>query len=195
MTATSVLGKVTPRITKMIRADHTHVTMLFHKYQADASPEQKRSIVEAACLALEIHAQLEEETFYPALREVMSNEMLDKAKPEHDEMRRLIAQLRGMAPTDPAYDETFMQLVRAVLHHVADEESVLLPGAERLLRERLGDLGVQMTRRRIQLAGPHLGEMAVHSARAMPGRTMLFASGLLAGGYLLGRSIVNHRRH
>jgi hypothetical protein len=110
-------------------------------------------------------------------------------------MRRLIAQLRGMAPTDPAYDETFMQLVRAVLHHVADEESVLLPAAERLLRERLGDLGAQMTRRRIQLAGPHLGEMAVHSARAMPGRTMLFAGGLLAGGYLLGRSIVNHRRH
>lgn len=191
----SAFAKLSPRITKMIRADHSHVVLLFHRYEADAPPRRKHSIVEAACLALEIHAQLEEEIFYPALRDVAANEQaLSKSLPEHNEMRRLIGELRSMQPADPAYDTRFMALLRDVLHHVADEESILLPAAERLLPDRLNALGAQMTRRRLQLAAPHAGEMAVHSARAMPATTMLAAGGLIAGGYLLGRAL-QHRRH
>ncbi|CAG0945456.1 DNA nickase [Gammaproteobacteria bacterium] len=195
MDKATVLGKLSPSITKMIRADHSHVLLTSHKFSADASAGKKRAIVDAVCLALEIHAQLEDEIFYPALRDVDGgNEVLAKAKPEHDEMRRLIGELRGMAPDDAAFDALFMELMRDVTHHVADEETVLLPAAERLLAGRLSELGAQMTRRRLQLVRPHAAEMARNTARTMPAGTMLVAGGLLAGAYLLGRQL-EHRRH
>jgi hemerythrin superfamily protein len=179
----------------MIRMDHSHVMVTAHKFTADAAPDRKKAIVTAVCRALEVHAQLEEEIFYPALREACGDsEVLRKAQPEHDEMKRLVAQLRGMEPSDAGYDDTFMNLMRQVMHHVADEESVLLPAAEKTLADRLGMLGAQMTKRRMQLVAPHAGEMATATARAMPASTMLVAGGLLTGAYLISRGFAG-RRH
>ena len=192
---TSFADKLSPSITKMIRMDHSHVLVLSHKYSADASPGQKAAIVKSVCLALEIHAELEEEIFYPALREVdNADPVLDKSKPEHDEMRRLIADLRDMEPGDARCDTVFAELMRVVIHHVADEETVLLPAAERLLADRLGELGARMTKRRLQLAAPHAGDMAVNTVRALPVSTLLVATGLLLGVFLLGRGSAA-RRH
>lgn len=192
----TVIGKLSPSITRMIRLDHSHVMALSHRYLADAPAGKKQAIVKAVCLALEIHAQLEEEIFYPALREVAAGDpVLDKARPEHDEMRRRITELRAMAAGDERCDGAFAALMRDVLHHVADEESVLLPMAERLLKDRLGELGAQMTKRRLQLARPHAGELVAHNVRAMPASTMLVAGGLLAGAYLLGRHGTSHAAH
>ena len=196
MQTPALIGKLSPGITKMIRMDHSHATALFHKYEVDASPSKKQAIVEAACLALEIHAQLEEEIFYPALEACAAdNEALKQARPQHDEMKRLIAELRGMSASDERYDTTFMELVRDVLHHVADEETVLLPAAELLLKDRLGELGAQMTKRRLQLAAPHAGEMIVNSARAMPASTMVMGAALVAGGYLMARAMAPSDSH
>lgn len=192
----STLAKLSPSIVKMIRADHSHVFALLHRFHEDTSAQRKKAIVETACLALEIHAQLEEEIFYPALREVApDNEALKKSVPEHQEMRRVIERLRGMEPDDANFDVTFNELMRDVLHHVADEETVVLPSAELLLKDRLGELGAQMTQRRMQLSKPHIGQMIAGNARAMPaGTTMLMAGGLLAGGYLIKRAF-EQRRH
>lgn len=191
-----MMSQMSPSITKMIRMDHTHALSVFHKFQTDLSPDRKKAIVESVCLALEVHAQLEEEIFYPALREVAAdNEALQKAEPEHAEMKRLIGTLRSMQPTDPEYDLRFQELMRDVIHHVADEETVLLPAAELLLKDRLGELGAEMTQRRIQIAGPRMGEIAGNTLRAMPGTAMLMAGGLLAGGYLLTRAFHQQRRH
>lgn len=141
-----------PSITTMIRMDHTHVMAAFHRYHAATSWWRKRAIVELACTALEIHAQLEEEIFYPALAGVLhSDDTLEKSKPEHDEMRADIARLRAMHPRDAAFDARFMKLMREVMHHVADEETMLLPAAERALAAELSALGARMTRRRLQL--------------------------------------------
>jgi hemerythrin superfamily protein len=174
----------------MIRMDHTHVLATFHQYDSNASDQTRQALVNQVCLALEIHAQLEEEIFYPAVRSVAANnEVLNKSVPEHDQMRQLIGRLRDMAPDDLTYDSTFMELMRDVMHHVADEETVLLPEAERLLADRLNELGAQMTKRRLQLAAPHTGEIAINTVRTMPASSMLMAAGaLLAGGYLFKRS-------
>ena len=91
-----------------------------------------------------------------------------------------------MQPTDARYDETFMQLMRGVLHHVAEEETTLLPEAERLMPERLAELGRRMTHRRLQLAAPRAGEVAASMARALPTATVAAALGLLAAGLWLG---------
>ena len=192
MNAPDVFNKLSPPITGMIRMDHSHVMVTFHKYTVDAAAGRKKAIVNTVCLALEIHAQLEEEIFYPAMREVDGgSEVLGKSRPEHDEMRRLIAKLRSMDPLDAGYDDTFFELLRDVIHHVADEETVLLPAAERLLEDRLSDLGAQMTRRRLQLVAPHTSEIVLNTARAMPVGTIMLLGAILTGAVLVARRAVN----
>lgn len=183
-------NKLAPSITDMIRMDHTHVMATFHKFEPSASATTKEGLVKTVCVALEIHAQLEEEIFYPALRAVASgDEVLDKSEPEHDEMRQLITELQALTPADAGYDDRFLKLMRIVMHHVADEETTLLPMAERVLADQLGELGAKMTRRRLELAGPRAGEIAANHIKGMPATTMLMAAGgLVAGGYLLKRA-------
>jgi len=176
----SVLSRLSPSITNMIRIDHTHVLSTFHQYQSDSPDRVKKGLVDTICVALEIHAQLEEEIFYPALRAIAESDAVAKSVPEHDQMRRLIAQLHKLEPADEAYDKTVFELMNVVMHHVADEETLLLPTAERVLSDRLGELGAQMTKRRLQLAAPRSGEIAGGMARSLStGTLMAGAGGLL----------------
>jgi hypothetical protein len=185
-TRASRLSRASPGITTMIRLDHSHVIALLHRYRLGASPGKKQALAENACLALEVHAQLEEEIFYPALRGVLGgDQVLEKSVPEHDEMRRLIELVRKLQPGEQAYDDAFLELMRNVLHHVADEETKLLPAAERTLHDQLRELGMQMTRRRLQLLKPHAGQAVATTARAFPGFSMLAGAGALALGALL----------
>lgn len=183
----TVANTLSPTITNMIRMDHTHVLTTFHQYEMDTSPQTKKALVDTVCLALEIHAQLEEEIFYPAMRELAADTpIVAKSIPEHNEMRR-------MEPADPAYDKTFLELMRDVMHHVADEETSLLPDAERLLADRLGELGAQMAKRRFQLSAPHAGEIALSAVRGFPATSVVVAAGaLLAGTYLARRTFARH---
>lgn len=186
----TLTNTLSPTITNMIRMDHTAVLETFHQYEIDTSPSTKKALVNTACIALEIHAQLEEEIFYPAMRVVSTDKsVLDKSVPEHNEMRRLIALLRSMDANNPAFDRVFMDLMRDVLHHVADEETTLLPEAERLLGPRLSELGAEMTKRRLQLTAPRAGELASNTMRSFPASSMLVAAGaVLAGTYLAKRA-------
>ncbi|RZI42635.1 hemerythrin domain-containing protein [Herbaspirillum sp. HC18] len=190
---------LSPTITNMIRMDHTGVLETFHQYETDTSPQTKKALVNTACIALEIHSQLEEEIFYPAMRAVSTEKsVLEKSVPEHNEMRRLITLLRSMEATNPAFDHTFMELMRTVMHHVADEETVLLPEAERLLAPRLNELGAEMTKRRLQLTAPHAGEIAMNTVRGFPASSMLVAAGaVIAGTYLAKRAFEGqgYRKH
>ena len=190
----SLLSQLSPSITNMIRLDHTHVLTAFHQYEIGASERLKKGLADNICLAIEIHAQLEEEIFYPAMRVVADTEVLRKSTPEHDEMRGLIARLRNMPVSDPAFDDTFFELMRHVMHHVADEETVVLPAAERLIPEQLADLGAQMARRRLELAGPRAPELASSMARSMSvGSVIAAGSAALAGAYLLTRHTYGDR--
>jgi hemerythrin superfamily protein len=179
---------VIPGATSIIRMDHTHVLALFRRFRPHTSLARRQALVTNACLALEIHAQLEEEIFYPALREAVgTNEVLDKSVPEHDEMRKSITTLRGLSPTDARYEEAFHELIREVLHHVADEETVLLPLAEHVLSDRLGELGMRMNRRRVQLMKPRLNELAVTTAQSFPVLVGAAAVGVMLLGWLAVR--------
>jgi hypothetical protein len=175
----SLLHKIAPSATDMLRADHTRVLAAFHRYDVDGGPALKQAIVNTICLALEVHAQIEEEIFYPAMRGVDPG-VIDKSLPEHDEMHRRIASLRAMDPSSPQYDDNVMELMRNVMHHVADEETTLLPDAEKRMASRLGELGAVMTKRRLQLKAPRAGEMALNTARAMPKTMVLLGAGAVA---------------
>ena len=80
--------------------DHSHVLAQFHKLDPETNPTVRSGVLRSICAALEIHAQLEEEIFYPALRTAgIQTPVLDKSEPEHDAMRRLIERVRA-AGTD-----------------------------------------------------------------------------------------------
>jgi hemerythrin superfamily protein len=192
---TNLVSRLFPTATNMIRLDHTHVLSTFHQYKASAPSRVKKGLVNTICTALEIHAQLEEEIFYPEMRKI-DDERISEAIHEHSEMRRLIGLLRTMEPEARDYDETLSALMRDVMHHVADEETILLPAAEKHLADKLGDLGAQMTKRRLQLAGPRTGEIALDMGRAASGNTTAIAMvGLAAAGLLLARRSGHLRWH
>ena len=188
----AVVNRVTPNVTTMIRMDHSHVLALFHRYKTDTSSNRKRALVTSACLSLEVHTQLEEEIFYPALRKVITgDEVLERSETEHQHMRQIIGQLRERSAGEAAYgdatdDARFMDLMRIVMHHVADEETQLLPAAERLLKDELGSLAAQMTRRRIELLKPHAGEIAATTVRSFPAGAAAGAALFTAGAVALG---------
>ena len=170
------MNMLSPTATTLLRMDHTSVIAAFHRYKLTASPARRLALARAICLTLEIHTQLEEEFFYPAMRAFDGPEV-DKSHPEHDKMRGLIGRLRGMEPTDPAFDGTLMELMRSVMHHVADEETTLFPDAERLLGDRLGLRGAEITKRRLELMKPHAAEIAASKVQTMPVSTLLMAAG------------------
>ncbi len=183
----SIAKALVPSATSMIRLDHIHVMTTFHQYKASSRPQIKLGLVNTTCLALEVHAQLEEEIFYPAIRKVSDSQTIKKSIPEHAEMRRLIALLRGMEPEDSRHDDTYMELMRDVLHHVAEEETVLLPEAERLIPDELAELGNTMMKRKMQLVAPRTADIAMNLARALPGPSIVMLAGAAFAGMFLGR--------
>ncbi len=182
-----LIERLAPHATQLVRRDHTLVLETFHRYRASASPTVRQALAQSICLALEVHTRIEEELLYPAVREASDSDFLRRAVPEHEEMRRLIAQLRRMPPSDPDYDTTFLSLMRDVMHHMADEETDFLPQAERVLRGRLGELGAQMMRRRLALMAPRSADLAFNRVRAAPGRSLLLVAGLALGAAMMGR--------
>lgn len=187
------LKKLSPTITDMIRFDHSHVMLTFHQYKAEARPKVKKALAETLCTALEIHATLEEEIFYPAMRTIDGDDpVMLKSVPEHNEMRRLIADLRDTPSTDIRHEQLLQQLMRDVIHHVADEETVLLPQAERMLgKDRLAEMGAEMTRRRLQLAGPKAGKLIADTAVGFSGSTTALV--LAAAGAAAATLLLTHR--
>ena len=179
------LKQLSPTITDMIRFDHSHVMVTFHQYSKDKSPRVKKALADTICDALEIHATLEEEIFYPVMRKQDAKEpFIHEAEPEHDEMRRIIAELRRTGGADPRHDDLVMELMRDVIHHVADEETKLLPDAEAILgKQRLSELGADMNVRRMQLLGPKAGKVAREHVVGFSGSTAAMVVG--AAGALL----------
>jgi hemerythrin superfamily protein len=192
----SLVTSMLPSATNMIRLDHTHVLSTFHQYKASAPARVRKGLANTICTALEIHALLEEEIFYPAMRRVIQDDVILQSISEHQEMKRLITTLRRMEPQARDYDDTVMALMRDVIHHVADEETVVLPAAERDLADELGDLGVAMTKRRIQLVSPRAGEIALNMARAASGNKAALAlamASVMGGAFLIARSKIRAR--
>lgn len=187
------LNKLSPSITDMIRFDHSHVLVTFHQYTSTARNKVKKALADTICDALEIHMTLEEEIFYPVMRRLDPEEpMIIKAEPEHDEMRRLIRELRSCDASDDRHDSVLHELMRDQMHHVADEETVLLPQAERsLTADRLNELGSAMTRRRIELLKPKAGKLAKNTAVGFSGSTTAIVVGL--AGALVAARLVSKR--
>lgn len=105
------------------------------------------SVVEGVCDALEEHTRLEEDVFYPAVRQEDSEEtpIVLESYEEHLIVKRLVAELRALSPEDEAYLAKATVLMESVRHHVREEEDELFPAVRAALgRKRLTELGDRM---------------------------------------------------
>ncbi len=105
--------------------DHRAVKKLFKQFEEAKQDSAKQSIAAETCHALSIHAQIEEEIFYPALRGVSDkiDDMLDEAKVEHMVAKQLIAKIES--GDKDMLDANYKVLTEYVGHHVEEEESEL----------------------------------------------------------------------
>jgi hemerythrin superfamily protein len=128
---------------EMLEDDHGKVEKLFARFEKSDRDdvEARASLVEQACAALEVHAAVEEELFYPAARRLGDDtSLLNEALVEHDIAKQLIARIDGLDPADPMYAATFTVLAEYIRHHVEEEEGELFPKLKkaRLDLEELG---------------------------------------------------------
>jgi hypothetical protein len=141
----------------LLDADHIAVKHLFVEYarlayaSGDGAAADKLAYARKICSELKVHAQIEEEIFYPALREVIDDtDLLDEAEAEHAEAKAMIARIEQMGAADAAMDELVAELNRAIEHHVKEERDELFPKA-RCADLDLDALGAQLKARQGEL--------------------------------------------
>jgi hypothetical protein len=120
-----------PDAIKLLTEDHRKVQKMFkdfEKLKEKGEDQDKAALIEAACAELTIHAQLEEEIFYPKVREAIDDmDVMDEAEVEHASAKELIAQLKAMQPGDELYEAKFTVLGEYVNHHIQEEEKKMFP--------------------------------------------------------------------
>lgn len=142
---------------ELLDADHIAVKHLFVEYArlamaAPAAAAERQPIARTICAELTVHARIEEEIFYPALRQAAdAGELLDEAEAEHQQARELIARIDAMRGSGPELDELVMQLARAVEHHVKEERDHLFPKARAAAQLDLEELGARLQQRQEEL--------------------------------------------
>ena len=122
--------------TTLLAKDHKDVKALFKRYEklskAEADGSERQELAEQICRMLTVHAQIEEEIFYPAVREAeVDEDLLDEAEVEHASAKDLIAQIESMSPEDDLYDAKVTVLGEYINHHVEEEEGQMFPKARR----------------------------------------------------------------
>jgi iron-sulfur cluster repair protein YtfE (RIC family) len=143
----------------LLMEDHKRLQKLFRDFR-DAQAEDDETVselVETACMEVQIHAILEEELFYPAVRAHLADDdearqsFLNEAEVEHESVDELVAKLQELEPDDPMYAAYFNVLAEYVKHHIRKEEKDLFPEVKKMQEIDLHQLAEDMRLRREQL--------------------------------------------
>ena len=115
----------------LLRADHKLVSTLFAEYEKTRSNSKKKTLVSQICTELSVHAQVEEEIFYPAVKQALKDrEMIPEAIVEHATLKELIGQVEGIEPDGEMFDAKIKVLSEYVKHHVKEEQNEIFPQAK-----------------------------------------------------------------
>lgn len=139
----------------LLKQDHEEVDGLFKDYEAakkDGTSSAKLALASHICQALSVHATIEEEMFYPAIRGVdpEMDDLVDEAAVEHQSLKDIIGRLEAAPQSDPLYDAGVKVLSEYVKHHVKEEESEIFPKVRKSSID-LEQLGERMLARKAEL--------------------------------------------
>ena len=147
---TSRNGKASDAIA-LLRADHRLVSELFEQFEKARSPTKKKALVQQICTELTVHAQVEEEVFYPAVKAALKDdELIPEARVEHETLKWLIAQVESVEPDGEEYDAKIQVMAEYVKHHVKEEQNEIFPKAKAAGLD-MTDLGAQIAARKESL--------------------------------------------
>jgi len=140
----------------LLKADHAEAKKLFRQFEKlkkNEDTDGMQQVAQTVCDALRIHAQIEEEIFYPALREAGdADDALDEADVEHSHLKELVEQISSSGPGDEHFEARVKVLSEYVEHHVQEEESTIFSKARKADFDLVA-LGQQLEARKAELKG------------------------------------------
>jgi iron-sulfur cluster repair protein YtfE (RIC family) len=142
----------------LLKKDHEAVKKMFKEYEGlgDRAHKTKAELSTRIFDELAVHETIEEEIFYPAVRENATKngvELLLEAYEEHHVADVIIAELKAISPENEEYDAKMKVLQENIEHHIDEEEDELFPEARKALGDVAEDIGEQMAQRKQELTG------------------------------------------
>jgi hypothetical protein len=139
----------------VLDADHELVRQLFRQYRElaanDAPDSRRKALAEQICMELTIHAKLEEELFYPLVRDaIRDDDLMDEAEVEHAAARDLVVQILSMDPHEELYDAKVTVLGEYIDHHIREEREEMFAKVRRSGID-LARLGARLKERKAEL--------------------------------------------
>lgn len=139
--------------TALLRADHKLVASLFEQYESAKTVTKKKALVAQICQELTVHAQIEEEIFYPQVQDALNDhELVPEAVVEHATLKALIAQIEDAEPDNEMYDAKVKVLSEYVQHHVKEEQTEIFPKVKKTDLD-LAAIGKELVQRKEELLG------------------------------------------
>lgn len=135
---------------QLLKQQHDEVEGLFDSYEQLTGDEaqRRREVVDEIAEKLSRHAAIEEQAFYPTVREVLPEreDEIEHDLEEHQEVKEILARLERLKTDEPEFDRIVRDLIADVRHHVREEEEDLFPDVRDALgQDSLDDLGEAMT--------------------------------------------------
>ena len=130
-------------VLELIKADHRRVETLFSEIEGTDEPQKLYECFNQLYNALNVHVEVEEQTFYPAIRQCQDTEKLvDEAQSEHAEAKQMLEELEFLSPTSAEFKQKIGSLKQAIQHHVQEEENEVFSKVRECMsqkeREQLG---------------------------------------------------------
>ena len=145
----------------MLRQDHKTVEGLFKRFEktGPGATKTRRDLVDRIIKELAVHAEVEEQVFYPAVRADLPDEteLVLEALEEHHVVKWTLSELDGMDPEHERFGAKVTVLIESVRHHVKEEEDELFPKVRDALgRKALGEIGDVMEKvKKVAPTKPH----------------------------------------
>lgn len=142
----------------LLDADHRAVKKMFKEFEelagskARSAQENRRLLALQICKELTVHAQIEEEIFYPAVRAaIKETDLLAEAEVEHQSAKDLIAQIEAATEVNEEFDAKVIVLGEYIDHHVKEERNEMFPKARAARKLDLVALRDQLEARKAEL--------------------------------------------
>lgn len=157
-------------VLQLLRDDHEKVKSLFQDFEEAEDSKTKQRICDETLTELKVHAQVEEEIFYPAVRsELDEDDLMDEAIEEHHVAKMLIGELEDMSADNDQFDAKFTVLGEVIDHHVQEEEGEMFPKVEEMDLD-FETLAQEMTQRKEELTEELVGGKALKRKTATRGK-------------------------
>jgi hemerythrin superfamily protein len=150
---------------ELLTADHNRVRGLFARFQAAEGSDDEKAMQLASLIfqELDVHTKIEEQVFYPAVK-ACNDEIADlvvEGIEEHHVVDELIAEARGLEPSDETWAAKIKVMIENVEHHAEEEEEELFPLVKKALDDNARtELGRQLEAMKAQLGAPTAADKA-----------------------------------